>query len=487
MILSITKNNKIKVSIVFLVSYIFLFFLNAFFPTQSDDIGYKIGGINAAINSYMNWNGRLGEMFRLAFGGWFAATPFYPIINAFAGTLLLFLIFYIFFQKLPETLIEISIYCIILLFYMVDPVFSFGSVFYWAAGVYNYLYTWIWTFLWLIPYVFYWNKKSDKYDNIKWQVISIISGFLAGWSSELCIVFIVLCIFSIIYALSKKIKLPYWYYIGLVSLTIGWIILYTCPGTNKRASDFDGYLSLIDIIKLGPIGIYNRLIYCFSITKAYLFYENFLLISLFILLTVFTNKRNMKQKIIAFLSILILLIPLRIIPKLYFIPFAILICIYNAKIDKENKKYFYIIAATLFVEFIFIGATIQVYIPKRASFQYTLLNTILIIINMMYFYNAIQNRNKLLIFISSSSILITILFSIFVITDATIMNKKWKKMEASINKQKSEGISNIMVDKDTFISKFWSYGDWGNPTEDTEDWVNKSYSNYYGVETIVVK
>ena len=60
-------------------------------------------------------------------------------------------------------------------------------------------------------------------------------------------------------------------------------------------------------------------------------------------------------------------------------------------------------------------------------------------------------------------------------------------METSIQQQKLEDITNVVVDKNTFISKFPGYGDWGNPVEDPEDWVNKSYSDYYGVESIISK
>ena len=67
------------------------------------------------------------------------------------------------------------------------------------------------------------------------------------------------------------------------------------------------------------------------------------------------------------------------------------------------------------------------------------------------------------------------------------MKAKWRRMEQSIMAQKNEGIFNVIIDKNTFISKYWSYGDWGNPTEDKNDWVNVSYADYFGVESIVSK
>ena len=326
---------KYKTSLIlFFLTYFFLIFLNVYFPTQSDDLGYKISGIRAAINSFMNWNGRLGELFRVSFGGWFATTQLFSFCNALAGTILLFTIYFVFYQKVPESKEEIIAFCIMLLFYLVDPVFAFGSMFYWAAGSYNYLYSWLWIFLWLIPYVSFW-KKNDISKKKLIQVISIISGFLAGWSTEFCIVFIVLCLVSIIYSIIKKIKLPLWYYFALITICIGWIILYTCPGTNKRAADSTAYLSLIQILKLGPIGIYNRLNACFIITRASLFYENFLLVSIFIGLTIIFPKPTLRKLLIGLTNIIIMLIPLRIIPKLYFIPITIMICIYYIIKQKE--------------------------------------------------------------------------------------------------------------------------------------------------------
>ncbi len=70
--------------LLFLFSYLFLFLLNYFFPTQSDDMGYTIGGFAAAKRFFLNWNGRLGELFRVSFGGWFATTIAYPFINGLA-------------------------------------------------------------------------------------------------------------------------------------------------------------------------------------------------------------------------------------------------------------------------------------------------------------------------------------------------------------------------------------------------------------------
>ena len=49
--------------------------------------------------------------------------------------------------------------------------------------------------------------------------------------------------------------------------------------------------------------------------------------------------------------------------------------------------------------------------------------------------------------------------------------------------QKQRGIKHIVVDKDTFESKYWNYGDWGNPDEHVTEWPDTAYAKAYGVET----
>lgn len=140
------KNSVMQCAIYFVPLLIFLYILNAVFPTQSDDLGAGIGGIKAAISSYNTWNGRFGELLRVAFGSYLSTTPWYAPINAVIGAAVLLLSFTVIFARLPRrTLKDASIFCMMLVFVMFDPIFSFGSVFYWAAGSFNYL--WIWLLL----------------------------------------------------------------------------------------------------------------------------------------------------------------------------------------------------------------------------------------------------------------------------------------------------------------------------------------------------
>lgn len=213
-----SHKNKLLIFIVyFLTVFIFLCFLNAIFPTQSDDIGREIGGIKAAVSSYNNWNGRFGELLLVAFGSWFSTTPFYAPINALIGASVILMIFVLMFARLPKlTLKDASIFMMLITFLMLDPAFSFGSVFYWAAGSFNYLWAWFLILLYLLPHRFYWQKKfcsegNEGYDketklsssfsvkNIGKLILFLLVAFFAGWSTEFGIVFVVLQICFICY------------------------------------------------------------------------------------------------------------------------------------------------------------------------------------------------------------------------------------------------------------------------------------------------
>ena len=67
------------------------------------------------------------------------------------------------------------------------------------------------------------------------------------------------------------------------------------------------------------------------------------------------------------------------------------------------------------------------------------------------------------------------------------MYLKWREMEQSIELQKRNGIRDVIVDKATFESKYWSYGEWSNPNENFAEWPNTSYARVYGVDTFTAK
>lgn len=167
------------------------------------------------------------------------------------------------------------------------------------------------------------------------------------------------------------------------------------------------------------------------------------------------------------------------------------ICIMSAFVIRKENRYisnlFISLACIILAAFLFIGATIQIGIPKRACFQYTILNLGIIVINMLYSFEVFRNNQKVQRIATISCLAFTLILATFVGLECTNMKRKWDSMEKNIAEQKKQGITNVIVESNTFKSKYWGYGDWGNPGEDPSVWPNTTYANYYGVESLIAK
>ena len=132
------------------------------FPVQSDDLGVSLGNLDSMIGSYMHWNGRIGELFRVWFGSYLAHTPYFPFINALFGTAFLYLFFVLIFGRFPSiVLADLATIALILFILMVFR--AFGAIFFWAAGSLNYLWAYCFILIYLIPYRIFWQNPSHGY------------------------------------------------------------------------------------------------------------------------------------------------------------------------------------------------------------------------------------------------------------------------------------------------------------------------------------
>lgn len=260
---------------------------------------------------------------------------------------------------------------------------------------------------------------------------------------------------------------------------------------RKRATLFEDYYSIGRLLKLGPNKLRKRIFSTFNRDLKTFYYTTFILVTAFLLLTAATFKPSLKKFESCVLAIFIMTFCIRSMPKIFFISSAILICgLSAAVIRKENKKLsniFLLITGILSVEFIFIGATIQIGIPKRAKFQFSILSVTILMINAFYFFEAFTNRHRL---IKTAKILCCsagILSITAVSTECFNMRCKWERMEKSIACQKSEGAEDIVIDINTFRSKYPNYGDWINPDENLDTWPNTSYAQYYKVKSITAQ
>ena len=155
---------KIKNEIILSVGgiFLFLFILNILLPPQSDDLdAYFIAssGIKGGINSYMNWNGRIGEFLFMSFVGRFNPLLF-DFINAIFGTFFIVGIFILAFGKFPNEKLDGSILFLIIL--LLEGFASFGANFLWGSGSLNYLWGLSFILLFLIPYRFYYANVFSK-------------------------------------------------------------------------------------------------------------------------------------------------------------------------------------------------------------------------------------------------------------------------------------------------------------------------------------
>lgn len=490
---SLQKKNVLCTLLLFSLTYAFLLYVNLIFPTQSDDIGRKMEGIQVAVWSYMHWNGRFGEFMCRMFGSYFATTPYYAFVNAAIGTGVIMMIFCLITGHFPQkSQRDIAVFFLICAFIMFDPVFSFGSVFYWASGSFNYLWAWFFILLSVLPVGLFWHKKSfSKTLNAVICVAGIPLGVIAGWSSEFGIVIILFWAASIVFAKLRKKKLPVWYYSSLCAFLLGWIILYVCPGMRERATLFENYYSIGRLLKLGPAGLTKRILATFDGFSKWFYYENFCFISLLLILTALLYKPSLKKFESAVLAVFLMLFCLRSMPKLFFVLCALFICVMSAVvIRKENfflSNLFIALSGIIIAEFFFIGATIQVSIPRRAHLQYTMLNIGIIALNAIFFFEILKSKKKVLKGVTALCVCIGLLYACFVGLACTRMHRKWQRMEQDIAQQKAQGITDVVVDKGTFISRYKGYGDWGNPGTNPDVWPNTTYAKYYGVKTLVAK
>lgn len=235
--------NKLMFNKFFIISIIilfsFLFCLNLLLPPQSDDFNAAISaknGFKSAIESYMTWNGRIGELINVSFIAGINSYLF-DFINAIVGTCFIICFFVLVFARLPRSYEDSVILSLILLIIMYS--LPFGSTFFWGSGSLNYLWGLFFIVIFLLPYRFYYKSISLKNWGVRYSLIFylpfLLCSFVAGMASE-HIGFISILALVLITILYRKNTFPLWYVLGLALFIIGWFFLYFSPGHHIRAS-----------------------------------------------------------------------------------------------------------------------------------------------------------------------------------------------------------------------------------------------------------
>lgn len=467
----------------------------------------------------MTWNGRLGDIFRVAFGSYLAHTPLYPFINALFCVAFIYLFFILIFARLPfigDSRVDlnshshdIGIICFILICLFAFK--GFGSVFYWAAGSLNYLWAWVLILAWCVPFRLFWgeiltkdsgnfgksNADSSKSNGdssdlgAKSHIFPmLILGLIAGWGSEFGIVLIVFQVAFIAFALQRRIKLPAWYYVGVAGFVAGWLILYFSPGHSARGNIVNAlnndisYVTISKLLSMPFVDIFKRFAGTFSKDPMGITW-----IAVVGLLTFLRFALNLRKQTIAILAILLLVAYAIPITKFIFVILVGLLCLWGGfalqrKNPSANRTYLFALFGLFVAYFLATAATIQVGVPERAKLPYLLLGMAQVIIVWLLLKPYLVHFAKM---ISAGLCAICAIYALFVVSEGITMRLKWERMLASIEAQKALGQTNAIISADTFRSNYRGYGDWGNPSKNTNEWPNTTYAKVFGVEKFIVK
>ena len=481
--------------------YLLFFALNFLFPTQSDNLGAGFGGLSTAYNFYMTWNGRIGELFCVAFGSYLAHTALYPFINALVCVAFIYLFFILIFARLPfmgdlhddsHSKQDISVICFIMLCLFIFK--GFGSVFYWACGSYNYLWAWVLIMAWCVPFRLFWGEIFAKdlriFDksSAKSSVFAmLILGIFAGWASEFGIVLIIAQFAFIAFALYKRVKIPAWYFAGVIGFIAGWLILYLSPGHAARANIVNAlnndksYVTIAELLAMPLVESFKRFIGTFKDTMSHLLVA--ILCVLVFLWLKFSSRSN--KAIIAILALSF--IALYSTPNLRFVFVflgALLCFVAGILLRKESASgYLFVLSGLFLAYFLATAATIQMGVPARAKLPYLLLGMAQIIVVYLLIKPYLTNCTR---FVSVWIRIVCAFFALFVVSECATMRLKWERMLSSIEAQKAMGSEVAVVSADTFRSNYRGYGDWGNPNQNTNEWPNTTYAKVFGVEKFVV-
>ncbi len=450
----------------------------------------------------MNWNGRIGELLKVAFGSYLSTTIWFAFINAFIGVSVIYLFFAMLFLRFPKANIQDFGFLSLIVFVIMQRA-SFGAIFYWAAGSLNYLWAYCLILLFLLPYrLFFGDFDSTSTQNPEskfthsrlhtsstlFTLIMFMLGICAGWGSELNAVLIVVLCSGVVYAFCTKKKLPLWYIAGLVGFVCGWIILYSSPGSAKRMAlmiEMGWAYSLHDLWEMSfyeKLALlqnrFGRMDRWISNIVAFTF-------AVWILKKYASLKTLIKVIIIAMMIIVFFVLRKHCNGGLFFGLIATLCLFGGYSLDSSREsKLCYGIGGLLVIYSLYSLVTLQIALPERAKLHFTLLLIAMLAI-VWWYVKPYLGRFDL--YLRMAMMCLCVGYGAFVISACMDMSFKWHKMLGFIDGSKQAGQSHIVIDKNTFHSYYSHYSDWGNPSENPNEWPNNVYARVFGVESFVAK
>lgn len=283
------KNKENLLGILMMICmFVLIFTLNCITHYTSDDYAYrfifkshlptadseKIDGVFSIIKSqishYELWNGRFVAHSIVQF-----FMQYNKIIFNFFNSLIFILLGFIIYSILKKVAninnkLETFIFIFSLL-WLFTP--EFGKSVLWLSGAGNYL----WTSIIYSSFLLF-NLRTQK-SNLVTYIIAIFLGFISGATNENSGPAIILVIILLVlwrYLSSKS--LDAWRIVGILSSCVGYLIMFTAPGSQKRGHQEMSFALLKD-----------RLVHVYSESVSHFFFA-YLILILFIFVLVYQNK-----------------------------------------------------------------------------------------------------------------------------------------------------------------------------------------------------
>lgn len=354
-----------------LIVFITIFILNRITEYTSDDFHYHfffdtaanpgtevkrnfglIDVILSQINHWKIWNGRVvahGLLQLVLQGG----KLFFDIVNSVMYVLLGVLIYKHATLRQKNISLLIGIY---LMMWFFIP--QFGATCLWASGSANYLWMAVITLLYLLPYRQCVSGEIPIKDNALNIVLISALGLFAGCTNENGGGTLVMaCILSMCYCKLKEIKIPVWFYCGVVTSAIGMLIMVKAPGNYRIDSSTD------------LMGLISRFKDIFEISQKLMFWPLVVLAVVMILLARQSGKGKFRDypELLSLMYILPALASIGVLifaamhpERTWFIGMTMTMCaigfLYNQLDLHQYRKYIPIAVITVIFTFSYVDA-----------------------------------------------------------------------------------------------------------------------------------
>ena len=260
-------------------------------PVDAVKIASWSDWLTSLTNHYFMWSGRIVNHIFVMFFVW-KDKIWFDIFNSIVTVLLLVFLCY-FGNKCSFQFTKKHLYFAFVSLWVFQ--LEWGDVFLWLSGSCNYLWSSIFIFIFLLPYILsYYCPDSflrikNKFSYLFLPVLFLL-GLIAGNTNENVILslFFTLGLYFL-FKIYKKEHIEPWEIFGYVGLLIGFTILMISPGNANRlvkqmlyTINFSSNYLIIDVLKPILVNIQNGFSWVSSITNRLVFYNlNIFLITFF--------------------------------------------------------------------------------------------------------------------------------------------------------------------------------------------------------------